>query len=181
MHTACTSSMLRSAFRVGRLTKQAKNRQALCCSDRTMHPAPPDSAASLQGQQLRSGGLWQSLLRQAATKRRHSRHCSDTGHATCAADGRGTATGSRGHRYCKFYRQRPAGKWFRLGLAIARHWQQQPMWWFDQPKELQQQLLADYICWCEDQQPKKADSTQQADTQKARLQQLRQRRSADGF
>lgn len=181
MHTACTSTMLRSAIRVGRLTQQAENRQALCCSDRTMHPAPPDTTASLQGQQSRSGGLWEPLLRQAATKRRHSRRCSDTRHASNTADGRGTATGSRGHRHCKFYRQRPAGKWYRLGLAIARHWQQQPMWWFEQPKELQQQLLADYICHIEDQQPKKADSTQQADTQKARLQQLRQRRSADGF
>lgn len=181
MHSACISSMLRSAIRVGRLTQQAKDRQAMCCSHWTSHTAPPDSIASIQSQQLRSGGLWQSLLRQVATKRSHSRRCGDSRHAACADDGRGTPTGSRGRSHCKFYRRRPAGKWYRLGLAIARHWHQQPMWWFDQPKELQQQLLADYICYCEDMNPKKADSTQEADTQKARLQQLRQRRSADGF
>jgi len=181
MHSACISSMLRSAIRVGRLPQQAKDRQAMCCSHWTSHTAPPDSATRLQSEQLRSGGLWESMLRQATTKRRDSRRSSHTRHAACAANGRSTATGFRGRRHCKFYRRRPAGKWYRLGLAIARHWHQQPLWWFDQPKELQQQLLADYICHCEDMNPKKADSTQQADTQKARLQQLRQRRSADGF
>jgi len=54
------------------------------------------------------------------------------------------------------------------------------MWWFEQSKELQQQLLADYICHIEDQQPKKAEATK-ADKQKARLAALRDRRAADGF
>ena len=180
MHTACTSPMLRSAVRVGRITQQTKDRQTLRCSDRSIHTKPPHWAACLQDQQPRSGGLWKSVPGQAASKGCDGRLSSHTRHATGAADGRGTTTGSGGRSHCKFYRERPAGKWYRLGLAIARHWQQQPMWWFEQSKELQQQLLADYICHIEDQQPKKADATQ-ADKQKARLAALRDRRAADGF